>query len=461
MLTAFYALVIAIWFAVAYVSLPRRAHIGLLDSTPTGPGLLLIAFFNLPFLFLVERTDGTAVLEQGLSFSNLLSVGILGLSAIYLARVAWSDSRVLRLPGDRIVFPFSLAIAFAFLTALWSVVPIYTLYRATELMTLFALCLLLLDRGRFGETFIIFYAAFIATWLLGSMSTIASNLESGIIVSSAKNNLTPLMCLSALLYLYLFPEAIRRRNAFALLFAVGFIAGGSAATTAAAPLVLTGIMAASSRPVVRRVGWLATIAYFALIVFLLGSLSQFPDLMESISHLLQKPIAELEKNTGRSEFWPAYIEAGSGRLFGAGFAAGERFIQLVDADATRRVLGNVDQLIRSAHNTFIGAWVTMGWVGICLLNLVLGSAVVAASRLDNRSRAFVYGVVFLLVANGMTTPGVLSEFNEHTVTLAAVLAFLRNRLAMSDPPKRQCAPPYIPGLIPGKPHPAFRPAGSL
>ncbi|MBL8567193.1 MAG: O-antigen ligase family protein [Hyphomicrobiaceae bacterium] len=461
MLTAFYALVIAIWFSVAYVSLPHRRRIGLLDSAAPIPAVLLLAYFNLPFLFLVERTNGTAVLEQGLSISNLLAIAVVGLSVIYLARVAWNDGGILHLPSDRIVFPFSLAIAFAFVTTLWSVVPAYTLYRATELATLFAICFLLLDRERFGPVFIAFFAIFIATWLLGSLDTIASHLASGIFVSSAKNNMTPLMCLSALLYLYLFPETIRHRNAVALLFVVGFVAGGSAATTAAVPLILTGLMAASSNPVVRRIGWFATIAYFALIIFLLGSLRQFPEIMEGISQLLQKPIAELEKNTGRSEFWPAYIEAGSGRLFGAGFAAGERFIQLVDADATRRVLGDVDQLIRSAHNTFIGAWITMGWVGICLLNLVLGSAVITASRLDNRSRAFVYGVVFLLAANGMTTPGVLSEFNEHTMTLAAVLAFLRNRLVRPEALEHPCSPAFPNGPAPSNSRLHIRPVGNL
>jgi hypothetical protein len=92
-----------------------------------------------------------------------------------------------------------------------------------------------------------------------------------------------------------------------------------------------------------------------------------------------------------------------------------------------RILGPNDVFIASAHNMAIGAWVGMGWVGICILITTLGQALLAASRLDVSARRFVYPVVLMVIANGMTTPGILGEFNIHTITWAALLAFLRTR----------------------------------
>jgi exopolysaccharide production protein ExoQ len=427
MYDALYAVLICVWFAVIYLALGRRGNVYIREGSFWVPTILLVAFFMVPWVFQVSRTRGTAVLEEGLTLSNILSVAIVAVSALYLVVLVVRNIELLRLPTDKILFPFCLAIGFAFLSSAWSVAPLYTLYRTTELLVLFTISLLIFDRERFGPAFVTFNAVMIGVWLLVDGARIADNVANGIIFSSGKHNLTPLMCMSVLSYLYAFHCDARYKWPLGVLCVVGFIVGGSAAAVGATPLLVTGVMAASPRPWVRRLGWVASATYLALFIFLLVGLSQYPDLMEFIGTVLQKPVAELAENNGRSEFWPIFIEAARDRPFGGGFAAAERFIQLVNYDAVLRILGPNDVFIASAHNMAIGAWVGMGWVGICILITTLGHALLAASRLDVSARRFVYPVVLMVIANGMTTPGILGEFNPHTITWVALLAFLRTR----------------------------------
>ncbi|MBE7249530.1 MAG: O-antigen ligase domain-containing protein, partial [Actinomycetospora chiangmaiensis] len=186
-----FALALAVWFALlSPVALRGLAVSAPARNDPVLPPLLLVlAFTCLPYLFSVPREDGTAVLDQGLSGSNIATVAITGLTGLYvLARIA-ADRRVLLLAFSLPYLSFTLALGWDMLSAVWSILPTYTLYRATETATYFLATILIFDRADIMDRLPALLAAILGAWLLAVAPTVLDALSHGIVFSSAKNNL--------------------------------------------------------------------------------------------------------------------------------------------------------------------------------------------------------------------------------------------------------------------------------
>ncbi|MBU2581855.1 MAG: hypothetical protein KJ622_09075 [Alphaproteobacteria bacterium] len=440
MLFALSGMAIMTWAALVYGLIRPVRVVPVAEVSFWAPALLLPAFFLLPASFAVLRTSGTALIEQGLSSSNLLTIGIAGLSAMF---ILWNLIRYNRLSGllhDRVLFPYYMTIGIAVCSTLWAIFPTYTIYRAIELAVMFTLVVLVLDRRDYARAFVTLHVLILGIWLLIQTPQIATSLASGIVFSSAKENLIPLLALSLLWFVWVYPRSTNFPLPVALLAIVAFIAAGSAATVATIPVFVTGAMIASPNLLIRGLGVLASIGYFALFLFLLFGLSHFPDLVDIIAAALQKPPTELIKATGRNELWPLFIEASQYRSFGSGFAS-ERFLQLlVNLTAVQERLGQKEIFFGSAHNMVIGTWLATGWLGLATMGLCLGAALREAMRLDAPARRFVIPILFALVVNGMTVQGIFGEFNYHTVTWAAVLVMIRVRLRAGAAPAAVRAP---------------------
>ena len=206
----------------------------------------------------------------------------------------------------------------------------------------------------------------------------------------------------------------------------GLVIAGSAASTAAMVGILPAVMIASPRPLIRFAGGVVAVLCAAAFLLLTINLGDFPGLLHVVSVVLQKPEAELANATGRAEFWPVLIEATRGHYLGTGFGAGERFPQLLlPAGEFRNLLGDKDINLASAHNMFLSAWVGTGLPGIALALTIFGTAVAWALKLPRGGRRFALSVIFVLVLNGLTTPGIFSSWNVMVVPFVAVLAFVR------------------------------------
>lgn len=428
MYTTLVALGAVVWFTLGFWLLYPRQRTELVRTSPWIPLLILVATQTLPIVFLVSRKDGNDLLEEGLSVSNVINLVLVAVGALYCAWVAFARPGVLALLRDRVMFPYCLWLGIAFLTAAWSIVPQYTVYRAVELTVMFALVVLVLDRPGFERNFVNFIAAILVSYVVVRLDLLAENLSAGIVFSSMKHNMVPALSLGIIMMFVTSRHRIPGRWFLALLALVTFVTSGSAATVGALPLLATGWLAASRSRPVRWLGNLSSIAWMIAFVVLMAALSNFPDLMETISVTLQKPVEELEKATGRGKFWPLFLDATADRNFGAGYAAGERFLQLlVDPAQLAEQLGAETVLISSSHNMLIGAWVAAGWVGLLAVVTCLALTWREGLRLDLAGRRFVLPMMLLLIANAMTTPGPFGEFNLHTLLYAAILVFIRVR----------------------------------
>lgn len=456
MLNALIAVGVASWFVVAYPVLRRKlaAHLPAGGAPLRTPMTLVVVFAFMPLVFTVERTDGNAVLEQGLTASNVVTLVLTGLTALYLAVKIAADRRILVLPFAMPYLPFTLMIGMNGLSTLWSIVPAYSLYRTAELAIFTLASILIFDRPdierRLGDLLAIVTAA----WLASVASEIGASLASGIVFSAAKNNMMPVVC-AALGFVAVFGPRTSRRGAYLVLAAIGFVIAGSAASTGALIAVGPGLMIASRRPGVRLAGVILALLSVVVFLFLMLGLSSFPALLDALSVVLQKPREELANATGRGTFWPTFIAATQDRLLGSGFSAADRFVQLlIPTGNLADELGRETVFITSSHNMFLSAWAGTGMIGLGFALLTLVEPVRYAARADRGARRLVACLVLMLALNGMTTPGLYQDWNVNVLAYVAVLAYLRTARAAADAVQHALEP--TPRAFDPAPVPAWR-----
>ncbi|MDT9071227.1 hypothetical protein RSW38_24145, partial [Escherichia coli] len=78
---------VVVWFALLYPLARHRleTRLGPLNGPVAVPFALMSIFALLPLVFNVPRDDGNAVLDQGLTASNIALVAMTGLTGLYLA----------------------------------------------------------------------------------------------------------------------------------------------------------------------------------------------------------------------------------------------------------------------------------------------------------------------------------------------------------------------------------------
>ncbi|MFH6785818.1 MULTISPECIES: O-antigen ligase family protein [Methylobacterium] len=442
MLNALIAVGVATWFTVAYPVLRRRLE----ARIPSGgapvfwPLALTAVFAFMPLVFTVPREDGNAVLDQGLTASNVVTIVLTGLTALYLVVKVAADRRILLLPFAMPYLPFTLMIGMDGLSAAWSIVPAYTLYRTAELAVFTLSSILIFDRPDIRHRLADLLAIVTLAWLVAVTPEILQSLASGIVFSSAKNNMMPLVC-ALLGFAAWFGPPNRRRGRYLILAAAGFVIAGSAASTGALIGIGPALMIASRRPGLRLAGIVLALASIVLFLFLMVGLSSFPALLDALSVILQKPRVELANATGRGQFWPTFIAATQDRLLGSGFSAADRFVQLlIPTTALADELGRDAVFITSSHNMFLSAWAGTGIIGLSFAVLALIEPIRFAARADRGTRRIVACLILMLALNGMTTPGLFQDWNVNVLAYVAVLATARAARREAEATARFAAP---------------------
>lgn len=462
MLSLLVAAAVVIWFVLLY---PLARHnlateTGPLNAPIAVPIVLVAAFALMPLVFNVPREDGNAVLEEGLTASNIVTLVMTGLMGLYLAMRIAVDRRILLVPFSMPYLPFTLMIGVNIASTAWSIVPMYTAYRSVELTIFYLAVILIFDREDIERRLAGLFALFTIAWLVAVAPIMLGNFASGIVFSAAKHNIVPHLC-ATYAFLVIFDDRIRHRRAHLLLALVGFVIAGSASSTGSLVAVAPALMVASRNRRVRILGYVAFALVYALFVVLMLGLSAFPALLDLLSVVLQKPAEELAGATGRGTFWPIFIEGTKDHMVGSGFSAADRFIQLLVPPAFYTdTLGKDGMAIQSSHNMLLSAWAGTGLIGLGFGALVLASAVQWGLKLDGAGRRFVATCVFFIILNGMTTPGIFQDWNLHVLSFVAMLAYARIGALRAEAPARERAGagaglPVEPALR-ARPSPAWR-----
>jgi O-antigen ligase len=176
------------------------------------------------------------------------------------------------------------------------------------------------------------------------------------------------------------PNRGRRLLAQGILLAFGVVLLGMAnsATSLACFILGTTLIVGTRLPVIRRSPG-AVHALVAMIV-LAGALTMLFGGKADVVHALGRQTSL----TGRTEIWAAVIPAVPNALVGAGF---ESFWISSNVEKVWRSLSGWYNArgLNEAHNGYIEVYLNLGWVGVCLVSLILISGyrrAVAAFRVE-------------------------------------------------------------------------------
>ncbi len=198
----------------------------------------------------------------------------------------------------------------------------------------------------------------------------------------------------------------RRRHLLAqgvlLAFAVALFEMANSATSLACFVLGTTLILVTGLPIFRRRpgavhALVGSIVFAGALAMLLGGQDTMIQTLGRQSNL-----------SGRTEIWAAVIPAAPNRLIGAGF---ESFWISPSVEKFRRGLvgwWQGGEGLNEAHNGYIEVYLNLGWIGVCLISLILISGyrrAVAAFRLNPSIGGLMLAYITTSAVYGITEAG--------------------------------------------------------
>ena len=277
--------------------LPNRIAYGSHRSTTlrSGPGLrqngwdLVVAFLLVgdlvrSYVFLTRRTNATDVLNQ-FSIGKNSSIIWTAIAASNLAYILLTGRCRAKLFLHGPYFSIFVLISVYLLSSAWSVVPMFSLYRALELVIWVCLSVYFFTRLSSLDHKVIFLAIYCLTWLLLNIPLLVDALSHKIIFSAIKDNFLPTVGFSV----EVLGSATRARLLFYALGMVIVVLAGSAASVASGLAACSVGMIFNRNMAIRLAGHVCLIASLLFIVVYLVAPDQFPGIVDFLSDILQKP----------------------------------------------------------------------------------------------------------------------------------------------------------------------------
>jgi exopolysaccharide production protein ExoQ len=361
---------------------------------------LLIAYLIQSYAFNTPRTDALAVLNEDFSIGNIANIVCAAIAVLYLAfilltgrfRVQW----FFRVP----YFSTSVLISVYFLTTAWSIVPLFTLYRACELIGWVCLSIYFFTRLESLVQKVTFLALYCLTFVFINVSVLIENATQGIIFSAVKENHIPAVGFSVAVLSW--PTHLRLF--FCIIGIATFVLAGSAASVASAIAACCIGLAFNRNIIIKSLGYIGAISTVTFMVIFLVIPNEFPEAVGFLSDILQKSTEELLNATGRYTIWNIIWDASKDNYFGSGFGS-DRFVQLLAnvAEVNYRV-GAQSVFIMSAHDAALSAWVAAGWLGVIALFFVFINAIYNSAKCDGSQRTTTMMIVTFIILNSLTIP---------------------------------------------------------
>jgi exopolysaccharide production protein ExoQ len=369
--------------------------------------LLLVGQIVRFYLFDTPRTDALAVLEGDFSVGNISTIVWTVLAALYFAFVLLKDRFQV---GWFFCTPYrwiSILLILYVLTAAWSIVPEFTLFRAGELVIWVGLLIYFFSRMDSILEATLFMALYGTIWLIMNVPTLFDNVSEGIIFSAVKDNFIPTLGFAVIVLGW----ATEYWLFFSIVGLCIFVVAGSAAAMPSALAAGFAGLIFNQTVAIRVVGYVGLLFTVSMIVLYLLAPDEFSEIAEYLAVFLQKPPEELLNATGRYAIWSLMWDFTKDNYFGSGFGS-DRFIQLLgNTTEVSSRLGSSTVFIYSAHDAILSAWVAAGWLGVIALVFVYGSGVRYCSRPETPHRCSRTMVLVFMICNGVAVPGLAGVFS--------------------------------------------------
>ena len=363
------------------------------------------------YLLNTGRTDALAILTGDFNVGNISAAIWTTAAALYLGfvllvgrfRIEW----FFRAPYLSIFVMILLYLA----SSTWSIVPLFTLYRACELAVWVGLSVYFFTRLDSLFSTVLFLSVYCTTWVVLNFPVLAESLSQGIVFSAIKDNFLPAVgfCVAVLGW------GTRFRFWFCVLGMIIFVLAGSAAAVPCAIAACFVGLAFNRNVIFKLVGCVGFLSALACMIAYLWAPEEFMGLIDFVSGILQKPTAEFLTATGRYTIWSIIWDATKDDYFGLGFGS-DRFIQLLGGMAEVNARFGSPIIVMSAHDAALSAWTATGWLGVVALFFVY----VAGIRYCSYDGAAATMAVTFIILDGLAVPGLAGFFSPVWLTWIAV-----------------------------------------
>ena len=396
--------------------------------------VLLIGDLIRFYFFLERRTNAMAVLSE-FSTGNISSIVWTAMAALYLAYVILIGRFRIELLFRAPYFAICVLISVYLLSSAWSVVPMFSLYRGLELVVWVSLSVYFFSRLHSLVHKVIFLAIYCVTWFFLNFPLFIGALSHGVVFSAIKDNLVPAVGFGVAVLGW----NTRLRLLFFIIGAITIVLAGSAASVVSAAAACCVGMLFKRNTVFRLVGIVCLVATLFFMVVYLVAPEQFPETVDFLSNILQKPKEELLGATGRYTIWSVLWDASKYNYFGTGFGS-DRFIQLVGSlDELSDRFGTTDVFIMSAHNAALAAWLSAGWLGIVALVYVFENGIRDSVKGGINERAPATMILVFIILNNLTIPGLGAYYTCTWIVWIAVLSTVDRRINRTAREERSSA----------------------
>jgi O-antigen ligase len=392
--------------------------------------LLLTCHLLISNVSLQIRQDPRALLTEGLSVQNKIQVGSAAVCFIWSAYLLLTGSVRMRAVASRGLYWAWVCFAVLLSTLLYSTWPTLTAFRLIELLALTVIGAHIFLQSTWARQLQTLSAVLCLTAALTAYSGVRETSSGAALFGVLRSNNAGCWAGISLLIEGVLQKVgvpLRRRFPIILGGAAVFFASGSlssvVALSVAAPLVFVRM---SGRRVIRYGTRTALVlllvgVFGAGIIVTTGSYNieeAFLWRWESVWRALGKDIQQIATGHGRTPLWAATIEATSDEPFGAGYCAGERVV--VTGLITP---GTVGWSAAHAHNGYLSAWLSAGWLGVLSSVMMLLAPYMLIGRVALRATQslLVAGATYVIVHN-VTLPLVGASVTPVWIFLLALLS---------------------------------------
>jgi hypothetical protein len=356
-----------------------------------------------PSIFVDWNRDVSA-LTQGFSLQNLTQIAVFALVAAWAGWLLLSGAVRISTFAVGLNCWLGMILALYGLSTIWSIWPPLTVFRTVELGALWVLCLHLFSARPPLARLTVCLLVGALLILLGSVVYITEHHPAEIwrwFISNPGGMLAGALLLVVFFRLLILRE--RRSLVFLIPALVVFGFFDSLASATALLFAMTALLVFRFGRNLSRGSQLTVVAVALAVVAVLvyEAVYRDPDTLAWIAWASGKNAENVADAHGRAQLWTEIWQVTRNNAFGFGFGAGERLLYEMISTVPGHMTG-----ANNAHNGFLAAWLSGGWLGEWLVIFLFVASALDATRRSYYERAYRLPLIIFLAINNNAFPGI-------------------------------------------------------
>lgn len=370
--------------------------------------IIIGAYYSIPIFFFQRRYGLDTLYSEGAPTHVVVQAFVLAFGAAWAFFLILNGWIKISYVISRGAFWIFVLCALFGLTSLWSEWAILTIYRFSELTTFAILSVHLFGGHRWYRNLNLFLVlSILVTLVLATTTAEVSVFEVDFFIGRIRSNSGGALSGCYLILLFHRYLIIKKMpKIWEIAYGVtAFFLFGSLGSAVALIGGLTVLGMSGYQIYLRASAYILAISGILFIAYILltGNLINATEL---IMVFFGKSIDTTYTLSGRLPLWSALWEIYSSYPWGKGFAAAER---------SALFLGDIQDIVgwgaATAHNGYISAWLSAGWLGIFSVFFLLGGILCIAYKTPRPLRLLIICTLVFLGINNLSIPAIGGQFS--------------------------------------------------